>query len=309
MIYTVTLNPALDRELTVPALAFDEVLRATAMRTDVGGKGFNVSRMLAALGAESVALGFAGGPTGAALRDGLEAQGIATDFIWVAGETRTNISIVSEQRGHHLKVNEPGPTISAEECATLRAQLRERARPGDWWVLAGSLPPGVPTSLYAELIGDLKVAGAYTALDTSGAALRLGCEARPTLIKPNASELAQLTGRECASVEQALAAASTLAGIDYVAISLGAAGALLAHAGRGWLGVPPTIEERNPIGAGDSMVAGLVWRLSQGDSAGALGWGIACGAAAASRDGTAVGSYAEVAALRAQVQLSELALA
>ena len=113
MIYTVTLNPALDRELAVAAVAFDEVLRATDSRVDCGGKGFNVSRMLASLGAESVALGFAGGRTGEALRDGLRALGITTDFVEIAGETRTNVSIVTHDHAHYIKVNEPGPTITA----------------------------------------------------------------------------------------------------------------------------------------------------------------------------------------------------
>src|SRR5262245_20079827 len=102
MIYTVTLNPALDRELTVPALVFDEVLRAAESRVDCGGKGFNVSRMLAALGAPSIALGFAGGHTGEMLRDGLTALGIETDFVWVSAETRTNISIVASSHEHHI---------------------------------------------------------------------------------------------------------------------------------------------------------------------------------------------------------------
>src|SRR3954452_5122069 len=135
MIYTVTLNPALDRELTVPALVFDDVLRATETRVDCGGKGFNVARMLAALGAESVALGFAGGHTGAMLQDGLAALGIATDFVWIAGETRTNISIVTTDYDRHIKVNEAGPTISASEQAALVQRVRERVRSGDLWVL------------------------------------------------------------------------------------------------------------------------------------------------------------------------------
>src|SRR5215213_4864767 len=150
MIYTVTLNPALDRELTVPALLFDDVLRATATRVDCGGKGFNVVRMLAALRAESVALGFAGGHTGAILQEQLAVQGIATDFVWIAGETRTNVSIVTADYERQIKVNEPGPNISADEQAALRARVRERARSGDWWVLAGSLPPGVTPTFYAD---------------------------------------------------------------------------------------------------------------------------------------------------------------
>jgi len=307
MIYTVTLNPALDRELTVPALVFDDVLRATATRVDCGGKGFNVARMLAVLGAESVALGFAGGHTGAMLRDGLAALGIATDFVWVAGETRTNISIITADYDRHIKVNEPGPTISADEQAALRARVRERARSGDWWVLAGSLPPGVAPTFYADLIHDIQAAGARAILDTSGVALRHGYAARPFLLKPNAAEASELTGLPITSAEQALAAAAAMPGIARIVISLGAAGALLVEVGRGWLATPPAIQQHNPIGAGDSLVAGLVWGLNKALApATMLQWGVACGAAAASHAGTAFGSYADVARLAELVTVREV---
>lgn len=306
MIYTVTLNPALDRELTVPSIVFDDVLRATASRVDYGGKGFNVSRMLASLGAESVALGFAGGRTGEALRDGLEVLGIATDFIPIAGETRTNVSIVTHDHDHHIKVNEAGPTISADELAALMERVRARVQAGDWWVLAGSLPPGVPATSYGDLIGIIQAAGAHAVLDTSGAALRHGCAQHPTLVKPNAVEVSQLVGKPVSTPAEVLAAANSLEGIPYVSISMGAAGALLTHKGRGWLAAPPSIHERNPIGAGDSMVGGMVWGLSQGDALGALRWGVACGAATASSDGTAVGTRAEVERLAQQVEIREL---
>ena len=306
MIYTVTLNPALDRELAVAAVAFDEVLRATESRVDCGGKGFNVSRMLASLGAESVALGFAGGRTGEALRDGLRALGITTDFIEVAGETRTNVSIVTHDHAHYIKVNEPGPTIAPGEQDALAAQVRERARAGDWWVLAGSLPPGVPETYYADLIATIKAAGAHVLLDTSGVALVHGCAARPTLVKPNTTEASELTGRPVTNPSEALAAAQALAGIPYVAISMGADGALLAENGCGWLATPPQIQERNPIGAGDSFVGGMVWGLSQGDALSALRWGVACGAATASHDGTVVGTREEVEQLAEKVQIREI---
>jgi len=306
MIYTVTLNPALDRELTVPTVAFDEVLRASETRLDVGGKGFNVSRMLAALGSESVALGFAGGRTGEALRDGLEALGIATDFVVVAGETRTNVSIVTHDHDHYVKVNEAGPTISADEQAALVARVRARVRSGDWWVLAGSLPPGVAPTIYAKLIRHIHSAGGRTILDTSGVPLRAGCVARPFLVKPNALEISQLTGRPVTTIAEAFEAASALEGIEHIVISLGSAGALLVHDGHGWLATPPSIHERNPIGAGDSLVAGLVWGLSEGDALEALRWGVACGAATASHDGTAVGTRDEVVAFAQQVQIRKL---
>lgn len=306
MIYTVTLNPALDRELTVPMIEFDAVLRASASRSDCGGKGFNVSRMLASLGGESVALGFAGGRTGESLRDGLEALGIATAFVPIAGETRTNVSIVTHNHDHHIKVNEAGPTISADEQAALVAQVRELARPGDWWVLAGSLPPGLAPTIYADLISHIQTAGGRVVLDTSGEPLRAACGAQPFLVKPNALEASQLTGRPVENIEQALAAATALEGIEIVVISMGSEGALLAQGGCGWLATPPSIQERNPIGAGDSLVGGLVWGLSQGDVLTALRWGVACGAATASRDGTAVGTRDEVEQLAEQVVIREI---
>jgi 1-phosphofructokinase family hexose kinase len=310
MIYTVTLNPALDRELTVPALVFDEVLRTTESRVDCGGKGFNVSRMLSALGAPSIALGFAGGHIGEMLRDGLTALGIETDFVWVAGETRTNISIVAAGHDQHIKVNEPGPTITADEQAALRTQVRERARRGDWWVLAGSLPPGVAPTFYADLIRDIQATGARVLLDTSGAALRHGCAVQPFLAKPNAAEAGELIGLPVMSIKQAVAVAEALPGIPNLVISMGASGALLVQAGRGWFATPPAIQQRNPIGAGDSLVAGLVWGLSQGyPPAETLRWGVACGAATAAHAGTAVGTYAEVAEIARQIEIREVTAA
>jgi 1-phosphofructokinase family hexose kinase len=195
------------------------------------------------------------------LQEGLAALGIATDFVWVAGETRTNVSIAMTAGDHHIKVNEAGPTISADEQAAL---VRERAQVGDWWVLAGSLPPGCPPTFYADLIRDIQAAGAHVVLDTSGAALRHGCAAHPFLAKPNAPEASELTRLPVASIGQALAVATAMPGIAHVAISLDAAGALVVSGGRGWVATPPAIEERNPIGAGDSLVAGLTWGLSQG---------------------------------------------
>lgn len=305
MIYTVTLNPAVDRELTVPVIEFDSVLRATAWQVDCGGKGFNVSRMLRSLGADSVALGFAGGRSGELLRDELAALGVATDFVWVDGETRTNVSIVSESNGRYVKANEPGPTISNKEQVALVQQVRALAQPGDWWVLAGSLPPGVPHTIYMQLIGDIQAAGAHAILDSSGDALQAGCEARPFLAKPNDVELGKLTGLPVDSPAEIAAAAQAVRtmGVQHVVVSLGKAGALLADADGVVMMSSPTIMEKNPIGAGDSMVGGLVWGLSQQmPLRQALRWGIACGAATAGQSGTAVGSREQVEALVQQVR-------
>ena len=152
MIYTVTLNPAVDKELVVSELTYDTVLRSQQINVDYGGKGFNVSRILKSLGTDSVALGFAGGNNGTLLSDGLTTLGIETDFVWVDGETRTNISIVTAAPSHYVKVNEPGPTISDQALTAFRQKVKELAAPDDWWVLAGSLPPGVPVTLNKKLV-------------------------------------------------------------------------------------------------------------------------------------------------------------
>jgi len=306
VIYTITLNPAVDRELTVPAIEFDTVLRATAWRVDCGGKGFNVSRMLKALGTDSVALGFAGGRAGELLRDGLESLGIATDFIWIAGETRTNVSIVNEVHDRYLKVNEPGPAIAAAAQEALLTQVQRLARPGDWWVLAGSLPPGLPASIYADLIRIVQEAGGDAVLDSSGQALRAGCAARPFLVKPNDAEAGQITGLPVDTTAAVVAAAQAITelGVANVIISLGKKGALLAGGTGTWLATTVPIREANPIGAGDSMVGGLVWALNQGyNLPEALRWAIACGAATASMAGTAVGSPALVEELAPKVEI------
>ncbi|MFW6070291.1 MAG: 1-phosphofructokinase [bacterium] len=309
MIYTVTLNPAIDRELTVPDFAYDTVLRASAWRVDWGGKGFNVSRMLRALGEESVALGFAGGHAGQMLREGLQELGIATEFIPISGETRTNVSIVGEQRDHYLKVNEPGPPITAADLDALRSRIAERAQPGDWWVMAGSLPPGAPPDSYAELVTLIQENGARAILDSSGEALARGCSAGPFLIKPNDTELQRLSDRPVKTMRQAVRAARTVLrrGVRHVVVSMGRRGALLIDEEGAWQAAAPSIAERNPIGAGDSLVGGLVWALSQGrPPAQALRWGVACGTATAGRDGTAVGSRQQVEQLAAQVSLQAL---
>lgn len=293
MIYTLTLNPAVDRELTVPEIQFDTVLRAVNSQTDFGGKGFNVSRILKGLGAESIAVGFLGGKAGELLQDGLSSLEIGTDFVWVEGETRTNISIVTSSGGRYIKVNEKGPTIQPNRQRELLDKVQKLAQPGDWWVLAGSLPPGVSDSFYAEIIEILNQHAAKALLDTSGEPLRLGCQARPFLVKPNLEEAQALTGlsmRTSSEIAQA-AKAIQMMGVVNVVVSMGKSGAFLQTSEAAWLIRSPKIIEKNPIGAGDSMVGGLVWALTHGMSTkDSLGWGVASGAATASLSGTEVGS-------------------
>jgi 1-phosphofructokinase family hexose kinase len=309
MIYTLTLNPALDMELCVGELILDEVLRATATQVDCGGKGFNVSRALAALGEPSVAMGFLGGKTGERLTEMLSQLGIAGDFVFVAGETRTNVSIVTAPAMHYIKVNEPGPVIDGKAYAQLIQKVRDQAQAGDWWVLSGSLPPGLGAASYAELIETTRASGAKAVLDSSGEALRLGCRAKPTLAKPNALEASQVTGLavENLSDAQHAAAALNMGGVELALVSLGKDGAVLAYQGTIWLATPPRIVESNPIGAGDALTAGFVYGLKHDlPLPEALRFGVACGAAAASLPGTRMGTREMVDKMAGQVTILTL---
>ena len=309
MIYTLTLNPAIDRELTVDEIEYDKVLTATEARIDFGGKGFNVSRLLCALNTPSIAVGFVGGRTGERLQNGLHALGIDSDFVWIEGETRTNISIVTKRHDHYVKVNEKGPLVDLPTQQKLLEKIQVLARIGDWWVLAGSLPPGVPQSFYVEVIQILNEQQVMTILDTTGEALKLGCQEEVFLVKPNSEETRQLTGLPVETpIEIAIAAAEIRKmGAQNVVISMGKTGALLQTAEETWLAHSPMIKEKNPIGAGDSMVGGLVWALQQGLSTKeALAWGIASGAATASLSGTEVGSRPLIEELLTLVRFENL---
>lgn len=309
MIYTVTLNPAVDRELTVPAMEFDSVLRASESRVDFGGKGFNVSRLLRGLGADSIAVGFVGGRAGELLQDGLRQLGIGADFVWVPEETRTNVSIVTQSHDHYIKVNEKGPLVDAAKQEELLDKISSLAKPGDWWVLAGSLPPGISDDFYARILHVLSQHEAQAILDTSGESLRLGCSDQPYLVKPNAEEAHLLTGLAVGTPTEVAAAAAEIRriGAQNVVVSMGKAGALLHTSEGTWLTHSPKIQEKNPIGAGDSMVGGLVWALTQRIALKeALGWGVASGAATASLPGTEVGSRPLIEDLFAQVQYERL---
>jgi 1-phosphofructokinase family hexose kinase len=309
MIYTLTPNPAVDRELTVPAMEFDSVLRASESRMDFGGKGFNVSRLLRGMEATSTAVGFLAGSAGELLQNGLKSLGIGTDFVWVPGETRTNVSIVTQSHDHYIKVNEKGPQVDASKQQEMLDKISALTKPGDWWVLAGSMPPGVTDDFYARVVNVLNKREANAILDTTGEALKLGCAEKPYLIKPNAEEVHALIGMPVDSTTEIAAAAAELRkmGAQNVVISMGKAGALLQTPEGTWLTHSPKIQEKNPIGAGDSMVGGLVWALSQGIALkDALGWGVASGAATASLSGTEVGTRPLIEALFGQVHFEKL---
>ena len=305
MIVTVTPNPALDRTLTVPEIVFDEMVRASESRLDLDGKGVNVSKALQSLGAATIIMGFAGGAAGEQLERGLAAQGYATEFTLVAGETRTNTIIIDAATNRYVKANEAGPTLQPAELEAFFDQARARLSAGDTWILSGSLPPGAPADFYARLVRLVQAAGARALLDTSGEPLRRGAAAGPYLVKPNAGEAQELTGQPITSDADALRAAQFFfdQGVELVALSLGADGVLLASRAEAYRAVPPQVLALNPVGAGDALLAGVAWALEQGLALAEVArWGVASGTAAAMRSGTGAAPRAEVEALYGQVR-------
>ncbi len=306
MIYTITLNPALDKQLTVAEIRFNDVLIAERVQLDFGGKGFNVSRMLKELNQPSKAVGLLGGQTGKTIADGLKAQGIEVVSIPVSGETRTNVSIVTPGGSKHIKVNEKGPTVSEAEIQRVFQFISEKATSGTLWVLAGSIPPGVNASVYQQMTQKIKELGGDVVLDTSGEALRKGVQAHPKLVKPNLFELSQLTGREVTGLQEILdnPAIARAVGAEFVAVSAGDKGALLTDGEKTAICQPPEIQEANPVGAGDAMVAGLSFALYHGyDLEQALMLGVACGTASAMQSGTRMPEWDLVEEVRQQVRI------
>lgn len=199
MILTVTLNTALDLTYGVAALVPHSSHRVSDLSERPGGKGINVARVVTALGHDSVVTGFAGGATGSVLRELLAAlpPGTATltdALVPVAGDTRRTLAVADRATGDTTQFNEPGPHITAAEWTAFLRSYEELLTGADAVALCGSLPPGIHVGAYAELIRPARAAGVPVLLDTSGEPLRRGIAARPDLIKPNADELAQLTG-------------------------------------------------------------------------------------------------------------------
>ncbi|MFC9594396.1 1-phosphofructokinase family hexose kinase [Streptomyces sp. NPDC056944] len=255
MILTVTLNTAVDLTYRVPALTPHASHRVTQVIERPGGKGLNVARVLAALGYETVATGFAGGATGAMLRDLLAATPVRDELVETAGSTRRTVAVVDTASGDTTQLNEPGPNVTAAEWTAFRARFAELLDGAAAVALCGSLPPGIHVGAYAELIRLARTAGVPVLLDTSGEPLRRGIAARPDLVKPNAEELAQLTG---AREPHRATRDARRRGAHAVISSLGPEGMLAATPEGLWRATPPATVKGNPTGAGDSAVAGLL---------------------------------------------------
>ncbi len=260
MIYTVTLNPALDKTVEVPSLTLDSVNRITEMRTDPGGKGINVSKVIDKLGGKSIAAGILGGETGTSIENALKAMDLETNFLFVPGETRTNLKIIDPVLKTNTDINEPGVIISKEILDNLLNDLLSKVVEGDIVVISGSMPKGSPADTYNVWVKAFKEAGTKVILDADGALLQEGMKASPYLIKPNNHELSALLGQELKTPEELEVAARKIMddyGIAKIVVSMGGDGALYVTKDETVYAKGLKVPVGSTVGAGDSVVASL----------------------------------------------------
>ncbi|MDF2830053.1 MAG: pfkB [Mycobacterium sp.] len=285
MIVTVTANPSVDRTVLLDDLVLGAVNRGRRSWSEPSGKGVNVALALHAHGMPVRAVVTAGGPVGAQLRQMLDGTGLDAVIVPIAADIRSNISL-TQSDGTVTKVNEPGPRLDSDELGALLAAVAAELTGASWLVCAGSLPGGVSADFYGELVALGEQRGVPVAVDTSGSALAECLSARPSLVKPNLSELAELAGTTPTTLGEVVEAAQEVRrrGARAVLASLGADGAVLVDDEGALWGEAPVATVVSTVGAGDAMLAGYLG--SRGDRVGALGAALRWGAAAVGLEGT-----------------------
>jgi 1-phosphofructokinase len=275
VIVSVTPNPSIDRTLRIPRLVPGGLVRAASVTAEAGGKGVNVSRLLAMHGHSTVAVVPLSESSLAVFRSLLR-DATPIEPSPIAGEIRVNISLV-EADGKVTKVNEPGPTVNPGEVEMLLDRTRELATDADWLIGSGSLPPGAPADFYVRLARDLPH-GLRLAVDADGDALRACVGQRLALLKPNHAELERVAGRALPTLGEVIDAAHELveAGAESVLVSLGPDGALLVDRGGATHAEARIDDVANTVGAGDALLAGFVAAGGRRDAlAAAVAWSIA----------------------------------
>lgn len=264
-ILTITPNPALDLTGHLAQLQVGQVNLVHSGQLHPAGKGINVARVLKDLGAEVLVSGFLGQDNQAPFHELFQATGLQDHFLSVAGATRINVKMV-EESGRVTDLNFPGVTVDEASLLTFEQDLQALLPQVEYVVVAGSLPRGVTPGRLSQWLASLASQGKRVIFDSSGAAMEAGLTAKPFLIKPNEHELADWAGKPLNSQVELMAAAESLQAsydIPNVVVSMGADGVLWLAGEQWWRGQPPRMNVVSTVGAGDSMVAGLTWGLSQ----------------------------------------------
>ena len=312
MLLTVTLNPALDRTMTVPNFQIGFRNRATDTVILPGGKGVNVARAAKTLGRPVIATGFIGGRKGDQIVSDLNDEGILCDFVRVAGESRISTAVVDPATNLVTEINEQGPDLQPEDLARLHDKLDYLGKAADAIVFAGSVPPGLSDDCYAELIQHARRLGLPSFFYTYADPLRLGIKAGPDYAFPKLAEAEKVIGYEFAGIEDQLAAARTMRemGAGNVVLSYGyGCLALLAEGdkSRAFVCRLPKVDVVSPLGWTDALIAGYAVHLLEGYSpVECLRYGLACGAANLVAWGAGVFSPADAERFTEKVELEEV---
>ena len=307
-VLTVTLNPALDLTVRLPSLRLGEVNRSDSLQVHAAGKGLNVAQVLADLGHQLTVTGFLGEGNPQAFEQLFAARGFADEFVRVAGDTRSNLKL-AEADGRVTDINGPGLAVSESQCDELLARLERLVPDHDLVVVAGSLPRGIEVQWFVELLQRLKRLGARVALDTSGAALREGLAATPWLIKPNEEELGEARGVALDDSSAIAAEARRLQaeGIAHVVVSQGSHGVSWFSPSAALHANPPRVRVVSTVGAGDSLLAGMLHGLLEGWPAErTLTHATAIAAQAVGQVGFGITDTAQLAELEAAIRLQPL---
>jgi 1-phosphofructokinase family hexose kinase len=284
LILTLTVNPAIDRNVTVDRLVFEDRSYISNTRESAGGRGLNASMVISRFGGATTAIAVCGGKAGKRLEELLAQAAFPVQLVRIRNEIRTNMTIADRQ-GLAVKLNELGPELSGAELARLEKAIRANLEGTSWLMLCGSLPPGVPSGFYARLICQARKKNVRTLLDADGPEFLEGIEARPTVVAPNQQEAERILKQALVTRNSFREAAEQIRkmGAESVLLSLGARGAMAAQANGPVLEVvPPRVDAICPIGSGDALAAGFVWASTEGsDFADALRWGVAAGTASA----------------------------
>lgn len=268
MIITVTLNPALDKTVTLPGFAVNTVNRVSQSRMDPGGKGINVSKTVHALGGQTLCLSVLGGATGGYIKMALDQLEIPNDMVITGNTTRTNIKIVDPVLKTNTDINEPGSPLSAETLQSVWEKLNSHVHPGDTVIFAGKNPPETADDLLSGWVHALKANGIRVCVDTVGEPMRLALAQSPDIIKPNHHELSDLIGSRLREEGEIIEAAQELVhgGVGLAAVSMGAEGAVFVTKDQILRGYSPKVAVASTVGSGDAMMAALAHYTAVGCS-------------------------------------------
>jgi 6-phosphofructokinase 2 len=284
------MNPVVDKDTSVAGIVPNKKLRCRSPDYYAGGGGINISRALKKLGGDSLCIYVAGGPSGMHLQQLVSEEGIPQKVIHIQGWTRENLSVTDTNTNLQFRFGVPGPNVTKDEWEEVLRQVEDNVGEGDYLVASGKLPLGIPDDFYVQVSEIVKMEKGRFILDTSGTALLPSMKADIFLMKPNLAEFSILCGVESISVLELESLAKKFLdenSVKVLVISLGAKGALWATKDEMEYIAAPTVHQKSAIGAGDSMVAGMVFGLIQGKSNSEMvQYGVACGTAATLHPGT-----------------------